>query len=182
MFKLNVRYWVCQVLGWGGWTMINLFFVYFFASDIYLTPPEKRKIFFMFLLIEFAWFIIATHLLRFGLKNIQWMRLPSRKIIMLFIIGVTLTGLLCYYGSKYTALLTHNSLVEYEKKEYLQKAIEREKSLNVAGTQYYLWSKPSGKDSSSYKAITSIKKSTGWYRNKKGEWQHEDQRKGRFWW
>lgn len=136
----------------------------------------------MVLLIEFAWGIIATHLLRIGLKNTQWMRLPSRKIIILFIIGVTLTGLLCYYGSKYTALLTRNSLVEYEKKEYLQKAIEREKSLNVAGTQYYLWSKPVGKDSSSYKAIASIKKSTGWYRNNKGEWQHEDQRKGRFWW
>ncbi len=162
--------------------MINLFFVYFFASDMYLAPPEKRKIFFLVLLIEFAWGIIATHLLRFGLKNIQWMRLPSQKIIVLFIIGVTLTGLLCYYGSKHTALGTNSSLVEYEKKEYLQRAIEREKSLNVAGTQYYLLSKPAGKDSSFYKAVTSIKSSTGWYRNKKGEWQYEDQRRGRFWW
>lgn len=161
--------------------MINLFFVYLFASDMYLKPPEKRRVFIVALFIEFCWAIFATHLLRLTLKKIHWMRLPIKKIILLFIAGVTLTGLTVYYGSKATALVTKNSLIEYEKKEDLNTAIAREKQMNVAGTDYYLLNKLPA-DSSQYKAYESIKRITGWYRNKNGQWQYEDQRKGRFWW
>src|SRR5665647_2865442 len=97
--------------------MINLFFVYLFAHDMYLKPPEKSRIFLTDLFIEFLWAILATHILRMVLKKIPWMRMPSRKIIMLFISGVCLTGLLSYYGPKTTATLTDNSLLDYEKKE-----------------------------------------------------------------
>ena len=83
---------------------------------MYLKPPEKSRIFLTDLVIEFVWAIIATHLLRLVLKKIQWMRLPSKKIIMVFILGVCLTGLLSYYGPKTTAKLTNTSLIEYEKK------------------------------------------------------------------
>lgn len=184
--KLNLRYWACQLTGWGGWFMINLFFVYLFVHDSYLVPPEKSRIFITDLFIEFLWAILATHLLRLVLKRIQWMRLPSKKIIMLFILGVTITGLLSYYGPKTTARITNTSLIEYEKKEDLKKAIAREKQLNVAGTNYYL-DTDNLQQSDSIKtnyaiAALSIKKGTGWYRDKKGEWKYEDQRKGRFWW
>jgi len=153
---------------------------------MYLKPAEKARIFFIALFIEFCWSIFATHLLRLSLKKIKWMYLPSKKVIMVFIAGVTLTGLTVYYGSKATALLTNTSLVEYEKQEDLSKAINREKELNVAGTDYYL-STPENlaQDSSNLNftaAAISIKKSTGWYRNNSGEWQYEDRRKGRFWW
>ena len=184
--KLNIRYWICQVAGWGGWTMINLFFVYLFAHDMYLKPPEKSRIFYTDLFIEFLWFILATHLLRFVLRKLQWMRLPSKKIIMLFIIGVSLTGLLSYYGPKTTAEFTNTSLIEYEKKEARNSAINREKQLNVAGTDYYLSNtnlQDTSKNVINYAAAAlSIKKATGWYRNTHGEWQYEEQRKGRFWW
>jgi Histidine kinase len=179
--KINIRYWICQVLGWGGWTMINVFFVYLFASDMYLKPPGKKEVLFGDLFIVFLWAILATHLLRFVLKKMQWMRLPSKKVIMLFITGITLTGLTVYYGSKFTALLSNTSLVQYEKKEDLQKAIAKEEQLNLAGTNYYT-DTSYNKDSTHYAHVQSIKRSTGWYRNKKGVWQYEDQRKGRFWW
>lgn len=168
--------------------MINLFFVYLFAHDMYLKPPEKARIFLIDLFIEFTWAILATHLLRLALRKMQWMRLPSKKIIMLFIIGVCLTGLLSYYGPKTTARLTNTSLIEYEKKDALNKAIAREKQLNVSGTDYYLSSQKvqptdTSKNHLNYVAAAlSIKKSTGWYRNPDGAWQYEDQRKGRFWW
>ncbi len=155
---------------------------------MYLKPPEKSRIFLTDLFIEFVWAILATHLLRLVLKKIQWMRLPSKKIIMLFILGVCLTGLLSYYGPKTTANLTNNSLIEYEKKEARKTAINREQQLNVAGTDYYLsntklQSQDTSKNALNYAAaVLSIKKSTGWYRNNKGEWQYEEQRKGRFWW
>ena len=138
------------------------------------------------LFIEFVWFILATHLLRLVLRKMQWMRLPSKKIIMLFILGVTLTGLLCYYGPKTTARLTNTSLIEYEKKDALNRAIAKEKQLNVAGTDYYLSINDKLQTDTSRihqaAAAISIKKSTGWYRNSTGEWQYEEQRKGRFWW
>ncbi|HEY8689235.1 MAG TPA: histidine kinase [Chitinophagaceae bacterium] len=186
--KLNLRYWACQIAGWGGWTMINLFFVYLFAHDMYLKSSEKAHIFLTDLFIEFVWAILATHILRMVLKKIPWMRMPSRKIIMLFISGVCLTGLLSYYGPKTTASLTNSSLLDYEKKEARNSAIEKEKQLNVAGTNYYLanpniQSQDSSKNALNYAAAAlSIKKSTGWYRNTKGEWQYEEQRRGRFWW
>ena len=161
--------------------MINVFFVYLFASEMYLKPPGKKEVLFGDLFIVFLWAILATHLLRFVLKKMQWMRLPSKKVIMLFITGITLTGLTVYYGSKYTALLSNTSLVQYEKKEDLQKAIMKEEQLNLAGTNYYA-DNSYNKDSTHYAHVQSIKRSTGWYRNKKGEWQYEDQRKGRFWW
>ncbi len=180
--KINYRYWICQVAGWGGWNLINLFFVYLFVRDIYLTPPEKGRIFLTDLFIEFFWAILATHLLRIVLKKLQWMRLPSKKIIMLFIIGVTVTGLTVYYGSKTTAIITNTSLVEYEKKEDLQKAINREQQFNLSGTTYYQQQSVGTKDSVRKAHIQSIKKGTGWFRNNKGDWQYEDQHKGRFWW
>lgn len=156
---------------------------------MYFKPPEKSRIFLTDLFIEFVWAILATHLLRLVLKKIQWMRLPTKKIIMLFILGVCLTGLLSYYGPKTTARLTNTSLVEYEKKESLKKAIAKEQQLNVAGTNYYLanTNKAQAHDTSknylNYAAAAiSIKKSTGWFRNQKGDWQYEEQHKGRFWW
>ncbi|MEP6596899.1 MAG: histidine kinase, partial [Ginsengibacter sp.] len=182
MRKTTLRYWMCQVLGWGGWTMLSVVTVYLFAHDMYLKPGEKRRLFFAVLFIEFIWFIAATHLLRFILKKIGWIKFSSNRAILLFIAGVTFTGLLSYYGAKSTALLTGNSLVEYEKKENFKQAKSKEEQLNLTGTQYYLANNSTPKDADNYVAAQSIKKSTGWFRDNKGEWQYDDQRKGRFWW
>ncbi|MDQ6764134.1 MAG: histidine kinase [Bacteroidota bacterium] len=182
MRKTTLRYWICQVLGWGGWTMLSLVTVYLFAADMYLKPEEKREIFLATLFYEFFWFVAATHLLRFVLKKIGWMKFSSNKVIVLFVTGVILTGLISYYGAKVTAIVTKTSLVEYEKKENLKLAIAKEKQLNLVGTKYFLANENDPKDAENYVAAQSIKKSTGWYRDNKGVWQNEDQRKGRFWW
>ncbi len=149
---------------------------------MYLQSPEKRSVFFGAMFIEFVWAILATHLLRLALKKIQWIRLATHEIIIVFIAGVALTVLLDYYGARATAIATNSSLVEFEKKEDKKKAIERENQLNVAGTNYYLLNKLPAKDSSEYNAVRSIKSSTGWFRNNRGVWTYEDQHKGRFWW
>ncbi|MEO7294015.1 MAG: histidine kinase, partial [Ginsengibacter sp.] len=186
--KLNLRYWLCQIVGWGGWTILNIFFAYQFAYKMYFAPPDKGRLFLIDMAVEFAWAILATHLLRLALKKIQWIRFPNRKIIILFISGIFVTALLSYYGPRVTAMITNTSLIEYEKKDALKSAIVREKELNVAGTDYYL-SKPTNslkpdtsKSALNALAAISIKKNTGWYRNTNGQWQYEDQRKGRFWW
>ncbi|CAN5337773.1 hypothetical protein BH09BAC2_BH09BAC2_08280 [soil metagenome] len=182
MFKINIKYWLCQIIGWGSWILINLFIVYLFAADIVLKNPEKQRIFYATLFLEFFFFILATHLLRLVLKKIKWMQLPFNKVLALFIIGVTLTGLFGYYGARNTARLTGFSSAEYEKKENLAKANESEQKFNLAGTAYYKRNFDlTTNDSVDYKSIVSIKKSTGWSRNKAGKWEYEDQRKGRFW-
>jgi signal transduction histidine kinase len=116
------------------------------------------------------------------LKKTGWIKFPTEKVILLFIISVLLTGLLAYYGSKATAVVTGNSLVQYEKKENLKQAISKEKALGLTGTSYYLATENNPKDSLNYRAAQNIKKNTGWYRNKSGTWQYEEQEKGRFWW
>lgn len=179
MRKTTLSYWICQIVGWGVWPTINLFFAYFYASDIWLKPAEKRNIFFAILLIELIWNILATHSLRYVLKKIHWIRLSSKRVIVLFLISVTLTGLMSFYGAKSTALVTGYSLVEYEKKQDFKSALAKEQALNLAGTDYYINSQ---KNSESYAAAQNIKKNTGWYRDNRGNWQYEDQNKGRFWW
>ena len=182
MHKTTLRYWICQVLGWGGWSSLNLFFIYLFANDAYFKPVEKRDTLFAILFIEFFWNILATHSLRLVLKKIHWMKFSFNRVIVLFIVGVILTGLLSYYGAKTTAVATGHSLVEYEKKQDLQLAIAKENELNLAGTNYYANTMNSPKDSLMYSAVQSIRRNTGWYRDRTGKWQYEDQHKARFWW
>lgn len=182
MQKNTIRYWICQVFGWGGWTVVNLFFVYLFAQDYYFGDKEKRRLFLMGLFLQFVWYILATHLLRFALKKANWIQLPINKVIGLFVAGVFITCLISYYGARITAVNTGNSLVQYEKKEDLKKAIQKETDRGVKGSTYYLAKPDIPKDSINYSIAQRIKYTTGWYRDTMGEWKYEDQRQGRFWW
>ncbi len=182
MQKSTWRYWVCQIFGWGGWSLLNLFFVYLFAQDFYLKSPDRRKLFFAVLIIQFIWYILSTHLLRLFLKKINWINFKTDKVILFFIAGVAVTGLLSYYGSKYTAVASENSLATYEKNQDLQSAIKREKDNGLEGTTYYLAKHGVAKDSTDFAVFQKIKQSTGWYRDNAGKWQYEDPRKARFWW
>ena len=129
MRKTTVRYWICQVLGWGGWISINLFFVYLFASDMYLKPAAKKHIFYAVLVIEFLSAIIVTHALRYVLKKINWIKFSTQKVIGLLIVAVTISGLVNYYGERMAGKLSGFSLIEYEKKDGLKQAIAKEKQL-----------------------------------------------------
>ncbi len=182
MRKNNLRYWLLQVVGWGGWTMLSLVTVYLFASEVYLTTEEKKLTLFAALFIEFVWLIVATHLLRLLLKRMNWLHFSLNKVILVFVAGVSLTALMSFYGAKATAVATGYSLVEYEKKESLEKAKQREKTLELTGTRYYLADKNNPDDAEKYAALQNIKQSTGWYRDGEGNWQYTDPRKGRFWW
>jgi len=182
MHKKTARYWICQILGWGGWTLLNLSFFYFFLQDMYWKTGERKNLLLTILFIQFFWYIAATHLLRFFLKKIGWIKFPTEKVIALFIGSVLITGLLSYYGAKSTAIATGKSLVQYEKNQDLKQAISKEKQLGLTGTSYYLATPSNPKDSLKYASAQNIKKSTGWYRDNSGTWKYEEQHKGRFWW
>ena len=182
MNKTTVRYWICQVFGWGGWTLLNLSFYYFFLHDIYWAPGPRRNLLLSILFIQFVWYIASTHLLRLFLKKIGWIKFPTEKVIAFFVVAVMVTGLLAYYGAKTTAIVTGYSLVQYEKNENLKVAISKEENLGLSGTNYYLAQKNTPADSTNFAFFQRIKRSTGWYRDTNGAWTYEEQHKGRFWW
>lgn len=181
MHKTNVRYWLCQILGWGAWSLLNLFYAYQFAQEFYFNPPEKRNIFFIALGIELVWSIAATHLLRIVLKRINWIRFPIDKVVLMFIISVASVGLLQFYAAKATANLTGSSFEQYVIKERLGKAQKMETDAKV-NPDYYLFKKIADGDSSEYNLASKIKKNTGWFRDKSGSWKFEEQAKGREFW
>ena len=182
MHKINIRYWLCQVLGWGGWNLITLFSAYQFNSDFYFNPAEKRNIFLTVLAIEFIWSILSTHLARIVLKRMNWMRYTIDKVLLMFIICVASVGLIQFYGAKYTEQVTNNSFDDYVNRERLAKAQKIEQEAGVSNTDYYLLKKLAAGDSSEYSLVVKIKKSTGWHRDKKGNWKFEEPYKGREFW
>lgn len=181
MKNSTLRYWICQLLGWGGWTLLNIFFVYLFAQDYYF-KGERSRLFFTILVIELAWYILATHLLRMVLKRTSWINFSTDKVIALFFVSVCITGLVSYYGARTTAVSTGNSLAIYEKQQDLNRAITLEKEQGLAGTSYYKEMSGVIADSTNYNKAAKIRQSTGWYRNSEGVWKYEDPRRGRFWW
>ena len=168
-------------MGWGAWGLLNLFYAYQFAPEFYFNPPEKRNTFFIALTIEFIWSIAATHLLRAVLKRINWIRFPLDKVVLMFIISVASVGLIQFYGAKQTSKWSGKSFEQYVIKERLGKAQKMEADAKVEPDYYLLKKIPSG-DSSEYSLVTKIKKSTGWFRDKKGNWKFEEQAKGREFW
>ncbi len=173
---------MCQLAGWGGWALINLFFAYQFASSYYLEPESKRNIFFVALFIDFAWSILVTHLLRLVLKRIQWMRFSFTSVVTMFIVATVTVGLLSYYGAKYTGEFSGLSFEKYERNERKEKAMLMEKDLGVYNSDYYVYVNGNVVDSAKFMAHSKIKNSTGWYKTTQGEWKYENPRKGTEFW
>ena len=182
MVKLNYRYWLCQVLGWGGWSLLNIIMVYQFASEIFLNSAEKKSIFFIDIVIAFAWGIFTTHLLRIVLKRLKWLRFSIDRVVLMFIIGVGSVGSLIHYGAKETAHLSGNSLIDYMNNENLLKAKNIEKEAGLDQTDYFRFKKLASGDSSEYNLSAKVKKITGWQRNENGKWEFEEQSKGHEFW
>ena len=91
----------------------------------------------------------------------------------MFIISVGATGTVLYYGSNYIEARSGFSYDKYYSNQKLEKAIKMESQFGMDSLAYYkvnLFSK----DSSVKKGISEIKKTTGWVRNKKGEWVYEN--------
>ncbi len=178
MSKNSIRYWACQLFGWGGWAMLNLFIAYQFASEKYLAPTPKRNLFLIAMFIDIIWLILTSHLLRLALKRANWMRFSLDKVLLVFLIGVVSCGLIAFYGSKYTTDISGYSFDEYERQENLTRAIKMEAEMGIVNADYF-----QGKnDPSIQKGINKIKNSFGWSRDEKGEWQYTEIRKGREFW
>lgn len=172
MKNLNVRYWLCQILGWGIWGLIITYFNLVIFGDRFAESGGKKE-FVISLVIFLLSGFLATHLLRTIIKKTNWLKYSFNNVVVFFIVGVTTTALLLYYGGN---AIEHNTKYSYDnfiKNQRLTKAKKIESDANLDKIQYFIPSSPI-KDSVSLKTITQIKSQTGWYRNTKGEWKYDD--------
>lgn len=170
MRKNEIRYWLCQLVGWGVWGLIILYFNFVVFGDRFKDQGGKKENL-ISLVIFLAVGILTTHLLRLIIKKNNWLKYSVNKIVTLFIVCVGVTGIVLFYGDNFIEYRSGYSYDKYIHNIKLDKAKKMEEQMGIASTDYF---KKAKKDSSTIKAISEIKKATSWYRNDKGEWKHED--------
>lgn len=125
------------------------------------------------LVIFLAVGILITHILRLIIKRINWLKFSFNKIVLLFIISVGATGTVLFYGGNFIEYRSGYSYDKYVINKRLEKAQKMEEQFGLDSIPYFKEVALS-KDSSILKGVSEIKKNTGWSRNKKGEWMHQD--------
>ncbi len=172
MHKTNVRYWLCQLTGWGVWGLILLYFNFVVFGDRFKEQGGQKE-YVVSLSILLVSGILTTHLLRFIIKKTNWLKFSFNRIFFMFILSVGATGTILYFGSNYIEARSGYSYDKYYTNQKLEKAIKMESQFGMDSLAYYkvnLFSK----DSTIKKGISEIKKTTGWVRNKNGEWVYEN--------
>ncbi len=171
MGKTNIRYWLCQVLGWGIFGLIHVYINLVILSERFSQHGGKNEYLFSLVFYLVAG-ILATHILRTVAKRMQWLRFSFTHFFFLFIIGCAGTAVIMYYSTEVLEKSTPYSFEKYIQNYKLDKAKDAEAKAGLDKLPYYATTPV--KDSLSLKAISDIKKSTGWYRNTKGEWHYDD--------
>ena len=171
MAKVNIRYWLCQIFGWGIFCIIHIYFnLIVFAEQFSQHGGQKEYLISLGIFLVSG--ILATHLLRTVIKKINWLKFNFNRTLGLFLVGIATTSLLLYYGGNAIEHNTAYSFDNYILAYKLDKAKKTEESIGLDKIPYY--NTAPLKDSMSLKTISDIKKNTGWYRNAKGEWRHQD--------
>ncbi|MEO7307194.1 MAG: histidine kinase [Ferruginibacter sp.] len=172
MSKTNIRYWLCQLTGWGVWGLILLYFNFVVFGDRFKEQGGQKQ-YLISLAILLVSGILTTHLLRFIIKKTSWLKFSFNRIFFMFIIAVGATGTLLYYGSNYIESRSGYSYDTYYTNQKLEKAVKMEKQFGLDSIAYYK-DNTFINDNSIKKGISEIKKATGWVRNKKGSWVYEN--------
>ncbi len=74
-FKLS-RYWVFQILGWGTFTIVNIFFAFSFDR---LNDSESRRLFFIRLAVFLLNGLVFTHLMRYVIIRLNILQKALNK-------------------------------------------------------------------------------------------------------
>jgi hypothetical protein len=171
MSRISQRYWLCQILGWGVWGLITMYFNLVVFGDRFKELGGKNE-FLISLLISLVLGIIVTHLLKTFITKNNWLKFSYNKIVLLFIIGVASSGIILFYGDR---IIEHSTDYSYDR--YLQdKKLEKAKRMEIQyglAANYYL---NEAKDPTISNIANEIKNSTAWYRDENGEWTHDDKR------
>jgi two-component sensor histidine kinase len=171
MGKVNIRYWLCQFLGWGIFCLFNIYFnLVVFREQFAQHGGENEYLFSM--AVFFVTGILSTHLLRTILKKTHWLKFSFNKFLGLFIIGIIATSLILFYAEDSVEKNVPYSFDNYIRQFKLDKAQKSEADAGLDKVAYY--NATPFRDSLSLKVISDIRKNTGWYRDKQGSWKFED--------
>ncbi len=170
MAKTNLRYWLCQILGWGGFGLMHVYFNLIVFKEQFAEHGGNKE-YLISISIFLVCAIITTHILRTIIKKTNWLKFTFNKILWLFIIAVITTSIILHYGNNAIEHSTPYSFDNYYLKYKLDKAKNTEATAGLDKIAYY--SSSPLKDSISIKTISDIKKTTGWYRNANGQWKYE---------
>ncbi len=172
MAKMKLRYWLCQLLGWGVWGIIIIYFNLVVFADRFEEQGGKKE--FLISLLAFLVFgILSTHVLRTIITKTNWLKYSFNNIFILFIAGVGASGMLLFLGEKAWDNYSPYSQERFIREQRLDKAKKIEESAGLNKIPYYSNSKLVT-DTARLKVISEIKKNTWWHRNKSGNWKYEN--------
>jgi signal transduction histidine kinase len=177
MGKINVRYWVCQVTGWGIWGLINYYFSVVVYGDwinnLFNNEPEKLKKAYFLFNASTVLFVLSgigiTHLIRLLLKRIDWLKFSLARILVFFTLIAAVSGIAVYYFEKFVEDKTNLSIENLINEQRLYNAKLTEKKLGLENIDYYSARKPTLSEEQK-KSVEAIRR-TGWNRNEKGVWK-----------
>ena len=172
MAKMKLRYWLCQLLGWGVWGIIIIYFNLVVFADRFEEQGGKKE--FLISLLAFLVFgILSTHVLRTIITKTNWLKYSFNNIFILFVAGVGASGMLLFLGEKAWDNYSPYSQERFIREQRLDKAKKIEESAGLNKIPYYSNSKLVT-DTARLKVISEIKKNTWWHRNKSGNWKYEN--------
>lgn len=171
MKSFNLRYWLCQILGWGLWGLVISYFNLVVYGDRF-EGGGKRE-FCISLTVFLVTGILVTHITRLILKKLHWMRFQVNLIFLVFAGAVAFAGTGLFFVADFAESKMPGSFDKFQKNKKLAKAETMEKDAGLNNTGYF--SKPENSmDSVTKKTVEAIKSQTQWYRNKKGEWTYAE--------
>jgi LytS/YehU family sensor histidine kinase len=79
MKNRNLAYWLCQILGWGTYTVIGIMATILSQGGVLFFPKEWILRLVINYLIFFLAAILLTHILRAQIRTREWLSLPMRR-------------------------------------------------------------------------------------------------------
>ncbi len=125
----NKIYWLCQIIGWGSFALINTLFAFSFDK---LETTDDRVLFFGRLGIFVALGLVLSHIMRFVIIRLNILQRKLEKQIIFFIVITLLFSLL---GSYFDMVL----LMEIELLNNNEKAYLSNKALLVISGAFYFF-------------------------------------------
>lgn len=85
------RYWWCQICGWGGFALINIFFAYTYDKTI----SEKLL---LRLVTALSLGIPLTHWMRYEILKRKWLLLPIEKLVPRLFLSISIGSFIYSFG------------------------------------------------------------------------------------
>jgi len=128
MRTVNTRYWLCQIIGWGTFSLINALFAFSFDK---LETPDDRLLFFGRLGIFVLLGLVLSHIMRMVIIGLNVLQKKLERQVVYFIVINLLFSLIGSYLDM--VLLIELELLNNNEKEFLGNMV----LLVVSGAFYF---------------------------------------------